>query len=127
MTKLGRNEPRSPRLVYDGSMRCIVWVSDESGRYQGESFYKALGTADRAKMHTLFERFGDFGQIRNPEHFRLEEDGIYCFKRYQQRMFCFFDGNMVCVTHGVKKKSNRVARGELNRAKRLRALHLETK
>lgn len=115
------------KTAYEGARRTIAWIADESGSYRGKEYFDDLGEADRAGFEALFERLGDAGVLKNREKFRHEEGGIYCFKRFQHRLFCFFDGQLVCITHGMRKKRDRVPRTELEKCNRMRDHHLKKK
>lgn len=112
-------------VVYRGTARTIVWATDSSGKMRGREYFEGLDQRDRAKFDAKFSRMGDMGTIRNPEHFAPEGDGIYVFKIFKHRLFCFFDGIEVVITHGFKKKSNKMPRTELERAKRIRSEHMK--
>lgn len=103
-----------------------MWAQD-GRRFRGKKYLDGLPDRERAKVEALLERMGDRGEIRNVEHFRNEGDGIYCFKRYQQRLPCFFDGRDVVITHGFTKKQDALSAGELARAKRIREDYLRRK
>jgi phage-related protein len=110
-------------IHYVGSSKRIVWAVEGSKKMRGKEFFETLTVQDRAKAQALFERMGDHGEIRNTEKFRHEEEGIYCFKSFQVRFPCFFDGSDVVVTHGLRKKADKMPRTELDRAKRIRKEH----
>jgi len=75
-------------------------------------------------MQALIERQCDSQLgVRDEEKFRSEGDGIWVFKKFQDRIYCYFDGNKVCMTHGLKKKRDRVPPSELKKAKDIRALN----
>ena len=109
-----------------GKAKRIVWCSDGK-RLRGKTFYEALDGPDRAKVKALFLRMANNGEISNTEHFKSEGEGIFCFKRYQIRFPCFFDGPDVVITQGFTKKSQKIPPDELVRAKRIRKQYLATK
>ncbi len=86
----------------------------------GKEYFDALPGSDRAKVQSLLERMATHGEIRNKELFRHEKNGFYCFKRFQRRLMCFFDGSDVVITHGFTKKRDRLAPKELDRARRIK-------
>jgi hypothetical protein len=49
---------------------------------------------------------------------------VWVIKRYQDRLFCYFDGRNVCITHGIRKKQDRLPPKELTKAKRIREYNL---
>lgn len=64
--------------------------------------------------------------------FRHLEDGIYeiriAYKSNIYRIFSFFDkGKIVILLHGIQKKSQKLNRVELERARRLRNAYYENK
>jgi phage-related protein len=113
-------------IAYEGERKRIVWARD-GRRLRGKEYVASLRIEDRARVEVLLERMGDHGQIRDTEKFTHEGDGIFCFKRYQQRLPCFFDGRDVVVTHGFTKKQDAFPRTELDRAKRIRQEYLSRK
>ena len=113
------------KVVYAGQEKRILWVEDGPGQFRGEEFFLEIDVKGQARLFALFKRFADVGRIVNEEKFRHEEDGIYCFKSGQLRIFCFFDGRDVLVTSGTIKKRRRLKRTELDRAKRIRNTYLE--
>lgn len=89
----------------------------------GKEYFDDLPPADRAKVQSLLERMAMYGEIRNKEQFRHEVDGFYCFKRFQRRLMCFFDGSDVVVTHGFTKKKDRLDKKQLDRANRIKTVY----
>lgn len=113
--------------IIEGRARTVVWVADVSKRFRGKEYFDGLPKDRRAKLQALFERMAEAGEIKNPEQFRLERDGIYCFKRFQDRMMCFFDGKSVCITNGFRKKSERTSPKEIERAMSIRKNYISEK
>lgn len=102
-----------------------MWVADESGRYRGREYFDKLRVPDKAKLQALIERECDIQLgIRDVTKFRNEQDGIWAFKAHQHRLFCFFHYERVCITHGVRKKQDKVLPSELKIAKRIRESYL---
>jgi mRNA-degrading endonuclease RelE of RelBE toxin-antitoxin system len=106
-------------LFYRGSKRTIVWARDASGRLHGREYFEGLPPNDQAKVEALLRRMGDHGEIRNKEKFKHEEGGFYCFKSFKRRLMCFFDRNLVVITHGFDKKRDRLDRKQLERGQRI--------
>ena len=108
--------------VRSGSKAEIVAIVEDSGRCPVAEFLERLSDADRRKVFLLFELFCQVGEIRNTEKFRKEIAKIWCFKSYQVRVFCFFQPaaprRRLVLTHGVKKKQDRMPKAELERAQR---------
>ncbi|MBA7680734.1 hypothetical protein ES703_89055 [subsurface metagenome] len=73
---------------------------------------------DRAKTIALFERMADIGKIYDKAKFRHEEGEIYAFKHQPNRFLsCFWKGKRIIVLAGFIKKSQKVPKKELKRAK----------
>lgn len=92
------------RVAYRGERKTIVWAESRSG-ILGLEYFDNLSGADQRKIDALFQRMGDAGQIRNTEQFRKEEGEVWAFKSFQHRLYCFFDGRDIVITHGVRKKA----------------------
>lgn len=114
-------------VAYDGKEKRVVWAVGEADEAKGKDYFDALPQNQQAKLFALFVRFGDLGRITNPEKFRHEEDGLFCFKSFQQRLMCFIDGRDVVITHGFTKKSPKIPRSELQRGDRLRHEYIRMK
>lgn len=108
-------------VEYEGVYRRTVWVPDSSGKYRGMEYFQSLDGADRARLTAAIELQSNSKiGIRDKTKFRNEGDGIWAFKRYQNRLFCFIDGRDVCITHGIRKKQDRLPPKEIKIAKAIR-------
>lgn len=86
-------------------------------------YIDSLEDKDKIKLLALLKRISDHGLPRNEEKFKLLDDGIFEIKSYQDRLLCFYDRNKrnsLVITHGVKKKSQKLPKREIERAKDLR-------
>lgn len=88
----------------------------------GEEFYDALDDGDKAKLNKLFEHLGDHSKISNKEKFKkIEGTDFFEFKSFQIRMPCYFkQGGLVIITHGFRKKDDRIPPAEIKRAERIK-------
>lgn len=111
-------------VFYRGRFRRAIWLTDENGRFRAKEYFDARSPEDRSKLQSLIERHCDerLG-IRNTQKFRHEEDGIYAFKSFQDRLFCFAEEDRLYLTHGVRKKQDALLRKDLKIAFRLRRHH----
>ncbi len=107
-------------VAYQGARKRIVWASDTSSRKHGKEYFDELPRQDKAKLQVLFERMADQGEVRNTQKFRVEKDGFYCFKSFQRRLMCFFDGDDIVITQGFTKKRDKLDSKELDRAARIK-------
>lgn len=108
-------------LFYQGQFWAAVWVADEAGRFRGREYFDELLPADRARLEALIQRACDVAiGIRDTTKFRNEGDGIWVFKRFQDRLFCFQDEKTWCITHGIRKKKDKMLAKDLEIARRIR-------
>ncbi len=90
-----------------------------------------------AKARTkIFYNIDKASLLNDPKLFEKLEDDIWYFRtRYsgiQYRIFAFWDKTddkktLVVATHGVIKKSNKVTKSEIERAKQIRNKYFENK
>lgn len=114
----------SKKLFYAGQFRRAIWLADESGRFRAEKYFTSSQPRDRAKLQSLIEKHCDERHgIRNKQKFRHEEDGIFVFKSFQDRLFCFEEQDRLYITHGLRKKQDALLRKDLEIAFRLRRHH----
>jgi hypothetical protein len=113
-------------VFYPGHARVIEAAVLLDGSMPAKDFIDSLSDGDQAKLYALFRLLGDTGWIRNQEKFKkVEGTEFFEFKSFQVRMPCFFMGDRrVVVTHGFRKKKEKIPRGEIERAKRIREEHL---
>jgi len=103
------------RALHDGR-RCFA-----------QDYIHDLQEADQKKLHALLKRTSQKGPPRNPEKFGKVEGDVFEFKSFQDRLFCFYHADKtIILTHGFRKKRNRVHRKEIDRATRLIAQFMES-
>ena len=95
------------------------------------SFIEKLDLKLRKK---IFYNIDKARLLNDPKLFEKLEDDIWYFRtKYlsmQYRIFAFWDrrdnkNTLVIATHGVIKKSNKVSRSEIEKAKRIRKIYFE--
>lgn len=113
-------------VAYEGKLRCVVWVIDTGGAYQGKEYFNDLDNRERAQFQVLFERLGEFGKITDPGKYRNENDGLWCFKtRSGHRLVSFHDERLVLITHGFFKRADRFTDDHRRRALVIRDNYLK--
>ena len=86
-----------------------------------EDYIKSLQEQDKKKVLRLLEFAAENGPPINRQKFHKVQGDIYEFKSSQDRLLCFFQPNRVIVlTHGLRKKQDRLDKTEIERAERLR-------
>lgn len=114
--------------IITGKKLVILALVKETDRCEFKNYFDGLHENDRKKFVRLLRLVADHHPIRNEEKFRHEEDGIYALKSYQDRGLCFFEeGKRLIITHGFKKKKQKLPRRHLKKAKRLRDLYMQLK
>ena len=96
-------------------------------------FIKQLDEKVRKK---IFYNIDKAKFLNDPKLFEKLEDDIWYFRiRYssaQYRLFAFWDKTehnrtLVIATHGLKKKSAKVSKSEIEKTKRIRKIYFENK
>jgi hypothetical protein len=107
-------------LARGGPAKSVVYAVRSSGTSPGFEFYRdKLNDTEKAQMLRLFNKMAEQGRIANKEQFKRIEgtEHLFEFKHFQIRMPCFFlPGSLVVITHGFRKKGDRIPPSELARA-----------
>ena len=83
-----------------------------------------------ANLAALLERTALDGPSTNETKFKKVEGskGLFEFKSYQMRLYCFFDGgNLIICTNGAVKKRDKANPADLVRAEEWRNLYFAAK
>ena len=112
-------------IVVSGSFRTIEYAIAANGSMPAREFVENLSVAEKAKIAQLFRKMADLGKLPNREQFKSVRGGICEFKKHQIRVFCFRKDDRWILTNGYKKKRNKLARAEVDRAERIMREHLE--
>ena len=109
-------------VAYQGEQFTITYAVCLDQSRPGEKFYDGLTDNDKAKLNKLFEHLGDHGKISNREKFKkIDDTEFFEFKSFQIRMPCFFQqGRLVIITHGFRKKGDKIPPAEIKRAERIK-------
>jgi phage-related protein len=103
-----------------------ICALEDGSSCPAEEYISNLLEADKKKVFALLERTAAHGPPHNEQKFRKVEGDLFEFKSFQDRLLCFFQPNSVIIlTHGFRKKRERIPRGEIQRAERLRRQYLE--
>lgn len=117
--------PRSPE--FSGRRFTIQCLELADGSCPAGDFLDSLSAAERRKVDVLFELMGDRGKIFNPEKFKKlsASDGLFEFKSHQIRIPCIFGrSRAVVLLFGLRKKSDKYKRKEIERAEDYRQWYL---
>lgn len=89
-----------------------------NGVCEAEEYVKGLSEKERSKLMPLLQYTARAGTIKNEQKFKSIGDGLFEFKGFQSRMFCFFDeGRIIILTHGCIKKRDKLDPAEVKKAR----------
>lgn len=111
------------KLLTSGTKSDIFVYIDYRQACPTTDFIDELTKSEQVKIIALINRFAQHGEIRNEQKFRIEESPIFTFKSFQVRVPCFFlpgaEKRAIVLTHAFKKKSDKIPKQELERARRI--------
>jgi hypothetical protein len=110
-------------IARGGPAKTVAYAVCASGASPGFVFYRdELDDTEKAQMLRLFNKMAEQGRIASREQFkRIEGTDFFEFKNFQIRMPCYFaPGSLVIITHGFRKKGDRIPPSEIGRATRIR-------
>ena len=104
----------------------LIFYETLSGRIPALEFLRSQSKAARAEAGWLLEQLQKYGGSLGRPVTAFLVDGIFELRwqveRNEYRILFFFSGRQIIVlTHGFSKKTNRVPKSEIDRAKQLRA------
>ncbi len=112
----------SDNIAYRGSRFTIEFAKLKDGTIPGLEFMPAEEPRWQARLNYLFQRLGDTGVINNREQFKKVGGHFWEFKSFQIRMLCYYGPDRrVVITHGFRKKGDKIRRSELVRGENIRA------
>lgn len=108
-------------IAYEGEEFTIEWYYNEKGNSEVLEYFQQQPKEKQRKLLNLLRLLGDQGKIFDKTKFRYEEDGIYAFKPQPDRYLCFFfKGKKVIITNAFTKKTEKLPKGEKDRALKLK-------
>jgi len=106
-------------VVAVGSVCRILCAVDARGRSPAREFLDELESQQARGTAALFQRMCDHGAIHNREQFKKVEGRIWEFKKHQIRILCYQSGRDWVLTHGLRKKKDKLPPKEIERANRI--------
>lgn len=89
-----------------------------NGTCEAEEYLKELSDKEKNKLIPLLQYTADSGPPKNEQKFKSVGDGIFEFKGFQSRLFCFFDeGRIIILTHGCIKKRDKLDPADIRKAR----------
>ncbi len=89
-----------------------------NGTCEAEEYLKRLPDKEKSKLMPLLQYTVQTGTIKNEQKFKSIGDGLFEFKGFQSRLFCFFEqGKIIILTHGCIKKRDKLDPAEVKKAR----------
>lgn len=107
-------------IFYQGEKFQVEFYFTEVGKLPAKEHLEKASLDVKIKLATLVRYIADAGQILDTRKFRLVDpkERLYEFKPLSHRFFTFFfKGRKIIITNAYMKKSQKIDRKELKRAK----------
>ena len=89
-----------------------------NGCCEADDFLEAVSEKEKGKLVPLLHYTAHTGLLNNEQKFKNIGDGIFEFKGFQSRLFCFFDGSgIIILTHGCIKKRDKLNPADIKKAR----------
>ena len=89
-----------------------------NGACEADEYLKGLSEKEKSKLIPLLKYTADAGPVKNEQKFKSIGNGIFEFKGFQSRLFCFFDeGKIIILTHGCIKKRDKLEPADIQKAR----------
>jgi phage-related protein len=100
----------------------------QNGSSESWVYLESLDNKMQKKLAVIFQRMADFGALAENRFKMLEDsDGISEFRCDEHRLLCFHDGPVWILTHGFPKSGQKTPKGQIARAKTIRAEYIALK
>lgn len=110
-------------VFYQGERFQIEFYFTETGKIPAKEYLENTSLDVKVKLAALVKYVAEHGKIFNITKFRLvdSKEKIFEFKPLQYRFFNFFyEGEKIIITNGYMKKSQKVSRRDLWKARELK-------
>jgi phage-related protein len=107
-------------IFYRGERFQVEFYFTEAGEIPAKEYLEDVSLDVRVKLAALVKYIAEQGKIFDITKFRLVDakEKIFEFKPLQYRFFNFFyEGRKIIITNGYMKKSKKVSRKDLERAR----------
>jgi phage-related protein len=117
------------QILCAGRKITIEFATRSNGTVPAKEFYdNDLSEEERTKLKPPLSRLADDGYVANKERFKKVEgtEELWEFKLHQVRIPGFYlPGGRFILTHGLRKKQDRLPKSEIETAKTIRAEHIK--
>jgi len=116
--------PKKEKYVfYQGEKFQVEFYFTETGNIPAKEYLEDASLDVKIKLAALVKYIAQAGQIFDITKFRLVDtkEKIFEFKPLQHRFFNFFyEGRRIIITNGYMKKSQKVSKRDLEKARMLK-------
>lgn len=110
-------------IFYQGGKFQVEFYFTETGEIPAKEYLENTSLDVKVKLAALVKYIGENGKIFDITKFRLVDpkEKIFEFKPLQHRFFNFFhEGGRIIITNGYMKKSQKVSRRDLEKAREIK-------
>lgn len=110
-------------IFYQGERFQVEFYFTETGKLPAKEYLEETSVGVKVKLAALVKYIADGKKIFDTRKFRLidPQERLYEFKPLNHRFFNFFyKGGKIIITNAYMKKSQKVDRKELKRAKNIK-------
>lgn len=114
-------------IFYRGEKFQVEFYFTETGELPAKEYLEETSLDVKVKLAALVKYIAEQGQLFDQRKFRQVDpkEKIYEFKPLQYRFFSFFyEGRKIIITNGYMKKSQKISRKDLEKAKNIREDYL---
>lgn len=116
--------PKTQEYVfYQGEKFQVEFYFNKDGELPAKKYLEEVSLEAKVKLAVLVKRMAEVGKIFDITKFRLidSKEKLYEFKPLNYRFFNFFyTGRKIIITNAYMKKSQKVDRKELEKAKNIK-------
>lgn len=110
-------------IFYQGEKFQVEFYFTRAGKMPAKEYYEKESINVQVKLAALLKYIADHGRLFDITKFRIvdSEDKIFEFKPANHRFFSFFyKGGKIIITNAYLKKSQKVSRQDLEKAKTIK-------
>ena len=110
-------------IFYQGEKFQVEFYFTETGKIPAKEYLEEMVIDVKVKLAVLVKYIAEQGKIFDITKFRIvdSKEKIYEFKPLQYRFFNFFyEGMKIIITNGYMKKSQKMSKRDLERARNIK-------
>ena len=117
-------QKKRPIILYEGQKFRVECAIRKNGTCESKEFLDSLDNSNRVKIIKIIKHFAQRGLISNREKFKkVEGTNFWEFKEFQLRILMYYCAtrSVVALTHGFRKKGDRIPKPMIERAEQIKA------